>query len=65
MPLVFKGARHPLDNGKNLLHTVADSDYAADEIRRPTTGNVIMMSIESIAWTSFLGMAVATSTCDD
>ena len=31
LPLVFEGARHPLDNGKSLLQTFAVSDYAADE----------------------------------
>ena len=64
MPLVFKEARHPLGNDKNMLHTVADSEYAADEIRRPTTGNVMMMSSKPIALTSILGMTVATSICD-
>jgi hypothetical protein len=64
VPLMFEGARHPLDNGKNLLQTFADSDYAADETRRSTIGNVIMMNGGPIAWTSILGKTVATSTCE-
>ena len=63
-PLKFEGACHPLDGGKNLLQTSADSDYAAVETRRSTIGNVTMMNIEPIAWTSISGKAVATSTCE-
>jgi hypothetical protein len=61
---MYEGARHPLDNGQNLLQTFADSDYAADETRRSTIGNVIMMNGGPIAWTSTLGKTVATSTCE-
>ena len=49
---MFEGARRPLDNGKNLLQTFADSDHAADETRRSTIGNVIMLNGGPIAWTS-------------
>ena len=36
VPVMYEGATHPLDNGKNLLQAFADSDYAADETRRST-----------------------------
>ena len=62
MPLVFAGARHPLDNGNNFLQIFADSDYAADETRRTTTGNLIMMNSGPFAWTSILGKTVPAST---
>ena len=64
MLLVFQGARYPLVNGKNLLQTFADSDYSADETRRSTTGNVIMLNSRTSAWTPVLGKAVAATSCE-
>ena len=59
---MYEGATHPLDNGKNLLQTFADSDYAADETRRSTMGYVIMLNGGPIMWSSVLGKTVAMST---
>jgi len=64
VPRIFEGAKHPLDNGINRLQVFADSDYAMDESRRSTMGNVIMLNGGPIAWSSILGKTVATSTCE-
>ena len=61
---MFEGARHPLDDGRNLLQTFADSDYAADDTKRSTMGIVVMMNGGPISWGSVLGKTVATSTCE-
>ena len=63
-PQLFEGAKHPLDDGRNLLQTFADSDYAGSECKRSTMGMVIMMNGGPIAWASTLGKTVATSTCE-
>jgi hypothetical protein len=63
-PVMHEGAKHPLDNGSNLLQTFADSDYAGDLSRRSTHGSVIIMNGGPIAWNSTLGKTVATSTCE-
>lgn len=63
-PFMFEGAKHPLDDGKNLLQTFADSDYAADESRRSTMGSVVIMNGGPISWSSVLGKTVAMSTCE-
>jgi len=60
---MFEGAKHPLENGKNRLQTFSDSDYAADETRRSTTGSVVMMNGGPISWPSVLGKTAAMSTC--
>ena len=49
-PKFFEGAKHPLDNGSNMLQTFADSDYAMDISRRSTMGYVLMMCGGPIAW---------------
>jgi hypothetical protein len=64
VPLMYEGAKHPLDNGSNLLQTFADSDYAGDETRRSTMGYVIMMNGGPIMWSSVLAKTVAMSTCE-
>jgi len=64
VPLMYEGAKHPLDNGSNRLQTFVDSDYAADETRRSTMGGVVMLNGGPIAWFSVLGKTVATSTCE-
>lgn len=64
VPVIHEGAKHPLSNEHNKLQTFADSDYAADETRRSTYGNVVMMNGGPISWTSTLGKTVATSTCE-
>ena len=64
VPVIYEGARHPLDNGANILQVFADSDYASDSTRRSTMGNVIMLNGGPIAWSSILGKTVATSTCE-
>ena len=38
VPVIYEGAKHPLDNGLNRLQTFADSDYAGDETRKSTYG---------------------------
>jgi hypothetical protein len=63
-PKFFEGAKHPLDNGSNMLQTFADSDYAMDISRRSTMGYVLMMCGGPIAWSSVLGKTIATSTCE-
>jgi len=53
------------DDGKNLLQTFSDSDYAADDTKRRTMGTVTMMNGGPISsWASILGKAVSTSTCE-
>lgn len=64
VPSMFEGAKHPLDDGINLLQTFADSDYAGDETRRSTMGSVVMLNGGPVAWSSVLGKTVATSTCE-
>ena len=64
VPLMYEGAKHPLDTGSNRLQTFVDSDYAADETRRSTMGGVVMLNGGPIAWFSVLGKTVATSTCE-
>jgi len=64
VPSMHEAAKHPLDNGQNLLKTFADSDYAADYTRRSTYGVVTMLNGGPIAWSSTLGKTVATSTCE-
>mmetsp|Transcript_728 Transcript_728/g.1558 ORF Transcript_728/g.1558 Transcript_728/m.1558 type:complete len:617 (-) Transcript_728:444-2294(-) len=64
VPCMSEAAKHPLDNGQNQLQSFADSDYAADETRRSTYGNVTMLNGGPISWTSTLGKTVATSTCE-
>ena len=64
VPLMYEGAKHPLDNGLNRLQTFVDSDYAADETRRSTMGGVTMLNGGPISWFSVLGKSVATSTCE-
>jgi hypothetical protein len=64
VPLLHEAAKHPLDDGLNQLKTFADSDYAGDETRRSTYGNVTLMNGGPISWTSTLGKTVATSTCE-
>ena len=64
IPVIYEGAKHPLDNGTNLLSTFADSDFAGDDTRRSTIGMVIMMNGGPISWCSVLGKTVALSTCE-
>jgi len=64
MPLMLEAAKHPLDDGTNHLKTFADSDYAGDETRRSTYGNLTMLNGGPVSWTSTLGKTVATSTCE-
>jgi hypothetical protein len=64
VPVIYEGAKHPLDNGVNRLQVFADSDYAMDSSRRSTMGNVIMLNGGPIAWSSILGKTIATSTCE-
>ena len=64
IPIIHEGAKHPLDNGLNLLQTFADSDYAGDETKRSTYGTTVMMNGGPIAWSSTLGKTIATSTCE-
>ena len=55
---------HPSDDGKNLLQTSSDSDYAADDTKRSTMGTVIMVNWGPISWASIHGKTIATSTCE-
>ena len=64
VPRMYEGAKHPLDDGLNLLQTFADSDYAMDDTRRSTMGTLVMMNGGPISWNSVLGKTVATSTCE-
>jgi hypothetical protein len=64
VPLMYEGTKHPLDNGMNKLQTFADSDYAGDQSKRSTMGNLVMLNGGPIAWSSVLGKTVATSTCE-
>jgi hypothetical protein len=64
VPVIYEGAKHPLDNGLNRLQTFADSDYAGDETRKSTSGTVILMNGGPIAWSSTMGKTIAMSTCE-
>ena len=64
VPVIYEGAKHPLDNGLNRLQTFADSDYAGDETRKSTYGTVILMNGGPIAWSSTMGKTIAMSTCE-
>ena len=64
VPLMYEGAKHPLDNGINKTQVFADSDYAADETRRSTMGGIVMQNGGPISWFSTLGKTVALSTCE-
>ena len=64
VPVIYEGAKHPLDNGLNRLQTFADSDYAGDETRKSTYGTVILMNGGPIAWNSTMGKTIAMSTCE-
>ena len=64
VPLMYEGAKHPLDDGTNKTQVFADSDYAADESRRSTMGGIIMQNGGPISWFSILGKTVALSTCE-
>jgi len=64
LPKMHEGAKHPLDDGENLLQIFADSDYAGDETRRSTHGCLILLNGGPISWSSTLGKTVATSTCE-
>ena len=61
---MHESARHPLDNGWNLLQTFAGSDYAGDETKEYTSGIVILINGGPIVWSSTLGKTIATSTCE-
>ena len=63
-PVMYEVARHPLDDGKNLLQIFSDSDYAADDTKRSTMGTVIMVNWGPISWASIHGKTTATSTCE-
>ena len=64
VPLMYEGAKHPLDDGINKTQVFADSDYAADETRRSTMGGIVMQNGGPISWFSTLGKTVALSTCE-
>jgi hypothetical protein len=64
VPTLYEGAVHPLNNGKNLLQTFVDSDYAMHQTRRSTIGKVLILNGGPISWGSVLGKTVATSTCE-
>ena len=64
IPRMYEKAKHPLDDGTNLLQTFSDSDYAEDVSRRSTMGVVVLMNGGPISWSSILGKTVATSTCE-
>ena len=61
---MYEGAKHPLDDGKNLVQTFADSDYASDDTKRSTMGMVVMLNGGPVSWGSILGKTIATSTCE-
>ena len=63
-PVIYGQGRHPADNGKNLLTTFADSDYADCDSRRSTQGTVIMMNGGPIAWSSIRGKTICMSTAE-
>ena len=63
-PVIYGQGRHPADNGKNLLTTFADSDYADCDSRRSTQGIVIMMNGGPIAWSSIRGKTICMSTAE-
>jgi hypothetical protein len=64
VPVSYERGRHPLDDGRNVIQTFADSDYAADETRRSCMGTVVMLNSGPISWSSTLGKTVALSTCE-
>ena len=64
VPLMYEGAKHPLDDGTNRLQTFADSDYAGDVSKRSTMGTLVMLNGGPVSWGSVLGKTVATSTCE-
>ena len=68
VPKLFEKGRHTLTNESdptNNFRVFADSDFAGDlETRRSTSGVVILLNGGPIAWSSQLGKAVATSTCE-
>jgi len=64
VPLMYEGAKHPLDDGTNKTKVFADSDYAADESRRSTMGGIVLQNGGPISWFSTLGKTVALSTCE-
>ena len=64
VPLMYEGAKHPLDDGTNKTKVFADSDYAADESRRSTMGGIVLQNGGPISWFSILGKTVALSTCE-
>ena len=63
-PIRHEGAKHPLDGGVNVLQTFADFDYAGDQSRRSTNGNVTLLNGGPISWNSTLRKTIATSTCE-
>ena len=63
-PVIYEGAKHPLDDGKNRLQIFADSDFAGDESNRSTMGIVIMMNGGPISWCSILDKTASLSTCE-
>jgi hypothetical protein len=64
VPVLYEGAKHPLDDGTNRLQTFVDSDYAGSETRRSTMGMVFMLNGGPVSWCSVLGKTVALSTCE-
>jgi hypothetical protein len=63
-PILYEGAKHPLDDGTNRLQTFADSDFAGSETRRSTMGVIFMLNGGPVSWCSVLGKTVALSTCE-
>ena len=61
---MYEGVKHPLDDGTNKTNVFADSDYAADESRRSTMGDIVLQNGGPISWFSILGKTVALSTCE-
>ena len=64
VPVIYEGAKHPLDNGFNRLQTCANSDYAGDETRKSTYGTALLMNGGPITWCSTMGKTIAMSTCE-
>ena len=68
VPKLFEKGRHPLTDESdpaNNFRVFADSDFAGDlETRKSTSGIIILLNGGPIAWSSQLGKAVATSTCE-
>ena len=61
---MFKGTKHPLDDGNNLLRAFADSDYTADDTKRSTMGIVTMVNGGPVSWASVPDKTASTSTCE-